>query len=320
MLNARQVPIRAWLVIAAGSQRQHGGNDGYDDNPAVYYSWDSTVPNHARPAAGDAIVIWDKRLLLGASVIDEIAVGSTSKPVYRCPRCHRAAFKERKRFEPRFLCSSCHAAFDQPERFVETVQTFRSEHHAAWMDLAGAMAASELRALCVSPRSQLSLRPFRWDAFASALCARFGYNVLAAPDRRARQLAAGHRIATLRVRVGQAAFRKLLLSTFGPTCAFTGPAPIDALEACHLYSYATLGEHHDYGGLLLRRDLHRLFDLGLLAVNPKTLTIDAKDVLHGYPAYHYLHGKPLAVNPGKERIRWLRDHWEEHRLASRAIT
>ena len=62
--------MTAWLMIAAGDDRQHGGNEGYEDKPDEYYSWDDTVANHARPTAGDQIVLWNKKLLLGASVID----------------------------------------------------------------------------------------------------------------------------------------------------------------------------------------------------------------------------------------------------------
>lgn len=40
----------AWLCLAVSGRRQHGGNDGYDDNPSSHYSWDSTVPNHAARA------------------------------------------------------------------------------------------------------------------------------------------------------------------------------------------------------------------------------------------------------------------------------
>ena len=46
-------PLHAWLVLAVGDDRQHGGNEGYDAGPAVHYSWDSTVPNHEAVAGGE---------------------------------------------------------------------------------------------------------------------------------------------------------------------------------------------------------------------------------------------------------------------------
>ena len=56
----------AWLMIAAGEDRQHGGNQGYDDDPERHYSWDNTVANHRKPRNGHIIVLWDKRNLIGA--------------------------------------------------------------------------------------------------------------------------------------------------------------------------------------------------------------------------------------------------------------
>lgn len=68
------------------------------------------------------------------------------------------------------------------------------------------------------------------------------------------------------MRIGQPAFRAELARKYGPIGAFSGPAPAEAREACHLYSYAEIGHHDIEGGLLLRRDLHRLFDQGPLTV------------------------------------------------------
>ena len=63
---------RAWLLMAVGENRQHGGNDGCDDEPDTHYSWDRTVNNHAALKAGDAVALWDKKQLLGVSTIEEI--------------------------------------------------------------------------------------------------------------------------------------------------------------------------------------------------------------------------------------------------------
>src|SRR4051794_29005237 len=105
-------PTTGWLLLAVGDDRQHGGNEGYDDDPTSRYRWDSTVPNHAAIRAGDRIAIWDKRQLLGASVIEEIEEGTGSKTLLRCPHCGRATIKARKRLKPIFKCYSCKGVFD----------------------------------------------------------------------------------------------------------------------------------------------------------------------------------------------------------------
>jgi ribosomal protein S27AE len=107
-----QDDYRALLVLAAGEERQHAGNDGYDDHPSTHYSWDSTVPNCGRIAAGDLIVLWDKQHLLGASVIESVSATPSRKRRHRCTKCGLASFKERKTKRPRYLCFKCGSEFD----------------------------------------------------------------------------------------------------------------------------------------------------------------------------------------------------------------
>lgn len=125
-------------------------------------------------------------------------------------------------------------------------------------------------------------------------------------------IAGGHAVRQVSVRIGQPAFRAELVRKYGLVCAFTGPAPAEALEACHLYSYAEVGRHRADGGLLLRRDLHRLFDQGLLAVRADG-TVDVCDALKGYELYAALHGESLQVSITSRQRAWLAAHWAEFR-------
>lgn len=300
---------RAWLVLAAGDDRQHGSNDGYFDVPDHHYSWDDTVKNHDVIAIGDRLAIWDKRCLLGASVIEDIIVERADKLRRSCPQCGKASIKRRKTKLPVYRCFKCGAEFDKADERTEEVTTYRTVHDAGWVDLYGLIDAAALRQLCVSPRSQLSIRPLRWDAFSAAI-GQCGPDIskgrLAA---RSATLQGGHRHTTVRVRVGQPQFRDALVRRHGLSCAFTGPTPEPALEACHLYSYAAVGEHHVEGGLLMRRDIHKLFDMGLLAIEPDTLTIDVSELLLGYPAYMTLAGTPLRAKVSSGHLRWIAAHW-----------
>ncbi|NEM05449.1 hypothetical protein GCU54_05370 [Geodermatophilus normandii] len=69
-------------------------------------------------------------------------------------------------------------------------------------------------------------------------------------------------------RRGQRAFRERLLIAYGVTCAVTGTAAEAVLEAAHIRPYR--GPLHNVvtNGLLLRADIHTLFDLHLLTVLP----------------------------------------------------
>ncbi len=68
-------------------------------------------------------------------------------------------------------------------------------------------------------------------------------------------------------RKGQAAFRRALLQE-NPVCHMTGCTATGALEAAHILPAAENGKATVENGILLRADLHRLFDLGFLAIEP----------------------------------------------------
>lgn len=305
--------MTAWLVLAKAQGKRVGA--GYDDDPASHYSWDNTVPNSGALKAGDQIALWDGDVLLGVSVIEDIELGKGEKDTPYCPTCNKAEVAERKTKLPRYRCwnSECKAEFDEPGWTHKHVTTYRSRHEAGWIDMRGALNSKELRALCEHPDSQLSLRQLRAEDFRAALAGGDLPTPLDILDTTGELIAGGHNKRTVRVRVGQPAFRKNLLTTFGAVCAFSGPAPAQALEAAHLYSYAANGKHHKGGGLLLRRDLHRLFDLGLIAVNPTSNTLDVSADLAAYPDYTKLHGQPLTVPLTPIHTKWLTKHWDMHR-------
>lgn len=307
--------VSAWLLMSVGDDRQHGGNDGYDDQPDVYYTWDSTVPNHAQIKRGDRIAIWDKSRLLGVSVVEDISTHETEKLLSKCPFCGMAGIKARRTRSPLYKCYKCKGVFDKPATQLATVIRYRSRHDAAWTNLENVLLGDDLRQLCEAPKSQLSMRPLRWEAFESAVSSRGGERAVDRVARRAPDFAfpQGFSVETVRVRRGQTKFRRHLLDSQGETCAFTGGAPARVLEAGHLYSYAELGEHHAHGGLMLRRDIHRLFDDGWLAVDPGTLKVDVSAQLQGFPQFELLQDRRLLTPLKDSQVDWLSRHWVQHR-------
>ena len=301
----------AWLLIALGSDRQYVGNDGYDDSVDAYYSWDSTVQNHAKVRVGDNVALWDGSLLLGVATIESISTELGMKSRRRCPVCTKTGFKKSGQG---YYCPNCKDHFLDPTAEEIEVTKYRASYASTWTDVSGALMGKELRSACVSPSSIHSMRPMNWGALADMLRDRV-------PDRVVRRIAraelnevaGGHREVTVRARVGQSDFRAELLQRFGSVCALSGEAPTVVLEAAHLYSYAKVGKHHDDGGLLLRRDVHRLFDRGDLAIHPDDLRIDADPELVRFSAYSTLHGSALKVDVEVGHRRWLEQHWLQHR-------
>lgn len=69
-----------------------------------------------------------------------------------------------------------------------------------------------------------------------------------------------------RARLGQGAFRVLVTDAYDRRCAVSGERTLPVLEAAHIRPYADNGPHRISNGLLLRADLHKLFDEGYVTV------------------------------------------------------
>lgn len=70
-------------------------------------------------------------------------------------------------------------------------------------------------------------------------------------------------------RLGQGSFRIATLQAYGRACAVTGEHSLPALEAAHIRAYSKGGGHEVPNGILMRADLHRLFDRGYITVTPE---------------------------------------------------
>jgi putative restriction endonuclease len=99
-------------------------------------------------------------------------------------------------------------------------------------------------------------------------------------------------------RRGQQEFREKLLVAYGGLCAITGCDAVEALEAAHIVPYQGDETNSVQNGLLLRADIHTLFDLGLIGVRPETMTVVVSEKLIT-TAYLELSGARLRepVNP-----------------------
>lgn len=71
----------------------------------------------------------------------------------------------------------------------------------------------------------------------------------------------------VRRRLGQGAFRVLVTDLYGRRCAVTGERTLPVLEAAHILPVSKGGIHRPDNGLLLRSDIHKLFDLGYVTIS-----------------------------------------------------
>lgn len=104
----------------------------------------------------------------------------------------------------------------------------------------------------------------------------------------------------IRPRLGQGAFRVLVTDLYQRRCAVTRERTLPALEAAHIRPYRDGGEHAARNGLLLRRDIHSLFDAGYVTVTPDLrfeVSRRIKEEFDNGKHYYALHGHVIDTPP-----------------------
>jgi len=100
-------------------------------------------------------------------------------------------------------------------------------------------------------------------------------------------------------RLGQGTFRVLVTDAYARRCAVTGEKTLPVLEAAHIKPYAVGGQHVLSNGLLLRSDLHTLFDRGYLGIDPRDRRVMVssriREEFENGKHYYALAGTPLAT-------------------------
>jgi len=93
---------------------------------------------------------------------------------------------------------------------------------------------------------------------------------------------------------------ELVTEAYDRRCAVTGEKTLPVLEAAHIKPYASDGPHRVSNGILLRSDLHKLFDLGYVTVTPD-LRLEVSPRLRtewqNGREYYAHHGQQLRVQP-----------------------
>ena len=114
-------------------------------------------------------------------------------------------------------------------------------------------------------------------------------------------------------RLGQGAFRVSVTDAYNRACAVSGGKVLPALDAAHIRAYGDGGSHEVSNGLLLRRDIHSVFDAGYVTIdeNLKFVVSDrVRTDFNNGNEYRKLHGTLVSVptlpkyQPDKAALRW----------------
>ncbi len=102
----------------------------------------------------------------------------------------------------------------------------------------------------------------------------------------------------IKPRLGQGAFRIVVTDSYERRCAVTRERTLPVLEAAHIKPYAQGGGHDPRNGLLLRSDIHQLFDSGYVTVTPKLhfeVSSRIREEFENGKDYYALHGKRILI-------------------------
>lgn len=108
-------------------------------------------------------------------------------------------------------------------------------------------------------------------------------------------------LKTITQRRGQKRFRQSLLAAYDGKCAVTECCVPDVLEAAHIHPYRGPKTNHVTNGLLLRADIHTLFDCNLIAIQPDSMTVLTRESLRDSDYWAY-NRRPLRLprNPAEQ--------------------
>lgn len=118
---------------------------------------------------------------------------------------------------------------------------------------------------------------------------------------------------TILPRLGQGSFRVMVTDAYQRQCAITLEKTLPVLEATHIRPYSEDGPHTVSNGLLLRSDIHRLFDSGYVTVTPDLrfeVSNRIKEEYDNGEEYRALHGNRIyvpqspTIQPDREFLSW----------------
>ena len=276
------------MVSKSDDERAYLGNLGYDDVVGNYYPYDSNVPNHQQIRVGDLVVVRQDEWVAGWGIVEKIDVmPNQRKTVIRCPTCGGNKLGRRKRKLPEYRCSECKKEFEASSIVTEEVPvtTFCAHYSNMWHEAVRPVTARDLKVHLLTDDFRNAIRrlnPETLPTLINHLSGRATNIEIEVDQSDLRLILGGHQAVATRRRRGQREFRFAMMTIFGENCVITGPNPPQTLEAAHLNSFASDGIHRRDQGLLLRRDLHSLFDSHMLSINPALNTVEIAPFLRTY--------------------------------------
>lgn len=114
-------------------------------------------------------------------------------------------------------------------------------------------------------------------------------------------------------RRGQGAFRLMVMDAYDRRCAISGEKTLPVLEAAHIRPFSETESHDIRNGVLLRSDIHKLYDLGYVTITPDSkfrVSPRIRDQFNNGVIYYDLHDRPVRMpdnpesQPDRSALEW----------------
>ncbi len=302
--------MKGWIAIVAPDDSL---GPGYRASSG--YAFSDHTPHHRHVGVGDIFFVRNHTHLLTIARVQRVESGSADKAIERCPTCGTGQLGFRSTRTNSYRCLYGHE-FSQPLASVRSGFEFKAIFGLDYTDVAARIEAAELRPFELTNSRQLSLRPcdlegaMRYIARRDRNAEQVLKNWLAARELRVRDEDADlidasnvldereHRNLGILMRRGRKIFRDELVRRYGARCMISGCSTMALLEAAYIQPETVPKFNNPTNGLLLRSDLHTLFDLNLIGIEPGRLTVAVHpDVIDA--DYRSFDGSALRVANGK---------------------
>jgi len=305
---------RAWsFKTIEQSDLRYFGNNGYEDDSSQHYRYDNLVANHKNVKNGDLVIITNREKVIGVSIVKKITSEPGIKLRNKCPHpgCNAKKLTPRKTLKPTWRCNNDHK-FEEPLIVNEKIQQFTANYADNFIEISN-ISMAQLKENTPRYNVQSSIQEVDLEWIQKILYKKHEIDSVLAKndaDDNYERNSQDERILVKRAikqRRGQKKFRNQLILS-NPLCAVTGCEVVDILEAAHIDAYRNDSHNHIENGILLRSDIHTLYDLNLLAIHPLSLKVYFNSNIQD-KYYQNYNGSELLISH-KLSIEALNARWE----------
>lgn len=292
------------------------------------YSYETDARSKKQITPNDLLFFRNESRLLAVARVESVEIENREQVVHKCPVCGAGSINLRKRRETPYRCYHGHQ-FAAPEDAIHSVVVHTAHFIKDFVRISAPIEPAELRPFESTNSRHLKLKSCDVSGICSYVARRdHAVSPLLREWLRGRTVDFNDADAdsfdtplpgfdeqdrpyfAIRMRRGVAAFREKVLNRYGRKCMISGCSVPALLEACHVSRYQGPQDNHPANGMILRSDLHTLFDLDLIGLNPADLSIAVHPDLMG-TEYEKYSGTRLSLGGEKTiDMRAVRSRWE----------